>query len=73
MLLKKFKGMLFCPDSYLLGKVKLIHCKQMCHFDIKKLCVEPCKCQGLIYGIGLEMSTDNLETLKYFAPDCSAC
>lgn len=67
-----FKGMLFCPDSYEPGKVKLIHCKQTCHLDLKKFCAEPCKCQGLIYGIGLEMSTDNLETLKYHAPDCSA-
>lgn len=71
MLLVTFKGM-FCPDSYVPGKVKLIHCKQTCHLDLKKFCAEPCKCQGLIYGVGLEMSTDNLETLKYHAPDCSA-
>lgn len=42
----------------------------MCPLDLKSFCAEPCQSHGLIYG--LEMSTDTLETLKYYAPDCSA-
>lgn len=68
-LLMKTRGELFSPDSYLLGKVKLADREQTCHLDLQKLCSVPCKCQVPICGVGLEMSTDDLGTLKHYAPD----
>lgn len=70
-LLMKTRGELFSPDSYLLGKVKLAdHRERTRHPDLQKLCSVPCKCQVPVCGVGLEMSTDDLGTLKHYAPDC---